>query len=113
MTTIEIPGKPVPKGRPRFMNQRPVTPKETRAFETHVAQCCLAAKLKLEPGKPYSVEMDFYDDHTVVRIYDGLGKARRADLDNLVKSVLDGIGKYGELDGWNDRQVTRLVGRYR
>lgn len=96
--TFEIPGPPVAKERPRRNNKTGTwyTPTKTQDAERHVAQCAMAAGLKLEPGVKYGVELYFYCS------------AHPRDLDNMVKLVLDGLGQYGKPDGWNDRQVEQM-----
>lgn len=98
--TLTIPGPPVAKGRPRRApDGHWYTPPRTVRAEEHVGECLLAAGVKLEPEREYQLELTFYLS------------TRRGDLDNLVKLICDGIGRYGEPDGWNDRQVSSLVVR--
>jgi Holliday junction resolvase RusA-like endonuclease len=96
MTTFEIPGAPVAKERPRYSRKTNTwyTPQRTKDYETHVAQCAMVAGLKLERGEHYSVEIDFHLS------------TRRFDLDNAVKSILDGLNRYEPT--WDDRQVVKL-----
>lgn len=90
--TFEIPGPPVPKERPR---RGPAgnfyTPKRTVDYENTVAWAATAAKLELEPGKPYGIKLEFYMSH------------HSKDIDNCVKSVLDGLNRLP--GGWDDRQI--------
>lgn len=80
-----VPGKPVPKGRPRVTrrNGRPITftPARTRDYEKRVAayalQACLAVEWPLRLRARYSATLRFY------------GARANADNDNLCKSVLD------------------------
>ncbi len=100
MTTFEIPGPPVPKGRPRRAKDGHwYTPARTVRAEEDIACTAMAAGLKLEPEKRYSIEIKFY--------LSTLGR----DIDNLQKLVLDGLGRMGKPNGWNDKQVVRLTAR--
>jgi len=95
-----IPGRPVPKKRPRVTKTHTYTPKETTEQETKI----LAAYQEKFGRKELEGDIElvcgfYYDD------------ARTADLDNLIKLVADSLGGGG--DGWhpfNDRQVTKLHG---
>lgn len=93
MSEFEIPGPPVAKQRPR---RGPAgnwyTPQRTKDFEEQVAWCAKAAGVELKEG-PCKVEIDFHLS------------ARRRDIDNLAKSVLDGMNG---INGWDDRQVVAL-----
>lgn len=101
-----VPGRPVPKGRPRVVQRtepqldgseqtRTVayTPTATRDWEETVAQVAqLHVHCPLDG--PVSVELEF------------AGASANADLDNLTKAVLDGLNSVVFVD---DRQVDRLV----
>ncbi len=96
--TFTVPGKPVPKGRPRTVrrNGRVITftPARTRRYERIVGICALAAR---PVGWPLDAR------YRVVLSVSGANP--RADLDNVAKAVLDGCE--GVL--WtNDRQVCDL-----
>ena len=93
--TFEIPGPPVPKGRPRRSpDGHWYTPKRTTDYEEAVAWAAKAARLELVPGVAYGVKIDLY-----------LSTYKR-DVDNIAKSLLDGLQRLG--DGWNDNQVRDL-----
>lgn len=93
--TFEVPGPPVPKQRPRRApSGHFYTPKRTTDYEEAVAWAAKAARLELLPGVAYGVKIDFY-----VSTY-------KRDVDNMAKSVLDGLQRLG--DGWNDNQVRDL-----
>lgn len=87
--TANVPGNPIPKGRPRLGHNGYVhTPKRTRDYEHHVA-CWVgieAMKQKLrEPFRgPVRVTLHFYRRDQ-----------RRCDTDNLQKAVLDALTKSG------------------
>ena len=93
MTEFEVLGPPVSKQRPRKGPNGWYTPRKTKDFEELVGWSAKAAGLSLEPKKPYGVEIEFY-----------LSTHRR-DLDNLAKTVLDGLNGIG---GWDDCQVVNL-----
>lgn len=98
MPEIRVPGDPVPKGRPRrARNGSFYTPKRTTDYEELVAWSWKQTRIKPLAG-PVSVRLDFI-----------MATARRVDLDNLVKSVLDGLTLGG---AWaDDSQVVRLEAR--
>ncbi len=78
--TITIPGNPIPKGRPRAVKGRIFTPQRTRDYEQLVGQYA-ALKWTREPTEArLFVSLRFYRENE-----------RRADFDNLTKSVLDGL----------------------
>lgn len=100
--TIHIPGRPVPKGRPRFVRMgkftRAVTPKETDAYETtcrwymkkemgdrEPLNCALSVAIECVMPIPESWSQR-KKDHA------GLGSllpTGKPDSDNLCKSLLD------------------------
>lgn len=95
LRVVEIPGKPVAKGRPRFTRSgHAYTPAETIEGERRIAE-----RLKRIPRYRANVGIAclFY-----------LASRQRIDVDNLVKAVLDG-GNQAKI--WDDdSQVTALVG---
>ncbi len=130
--TIEIPGPPVPKGRPRtrilWLGSVPswvkrlaraqlYTPEKTREFEKAVAQCGLVAKAKAGVLSwssfpicvPVVALMTFY----MVRPQRPKWPvpAGRPDLDNVEKSVLDGLVAGGVLK--DDALIVDKVSRKR
>jgi Holliday junction resolvase RusA-like endonuclease len=93
MVMFTIPGRPVPKQRPRMgKNGNVYTPKKCREYEKTVGW--VAKKIFKNPyDGPVSLQ---------VRVY----LARNGgDLDNYVKSIQDGLNGIAWRD---DRQVTRL-----
>jgi len=95
---VWLPGRPVPKGRPRAWNSRIVTPPATRAFESQVAAACRRVEIEVPTGDHIVVGAHVVAIHKrtgreMARKRSGrLVKARhRADLDNVIKSVLDGV----------------------
>jgi crossover junction endodeoxyribonuclease RusA len=79
-----VPGPPVPKERPRFgLRGRVYTPSKTSSYERTVKVHALAAVARASwrraPGARYAVDLVVY-----------FPDARRRDLDNVCKSILDG-----------------------
>jgi Holliday junction resolvase RusA-like endonuclease len=92
VTVYTFPGEPVPKGRPRHDQGRWHTPTRTENAEKAIRWELKAQHAKLT-GEPVRVELDFRC------------KSQTADLDNLVKLVLDAC--QGFL--WaNDKQVCQI-----
>ena len=93
MVTFTIPGRPVPKQRPRTgRNGRIYTPKKSRSYEETVGWA----------GK--QVFKNPYDGPVQLQVNVYLS-APGGDLDNYVKSIQDGLNGIAWRD---DRQVTRL-----
>lgn len=88
---FEVPGNPIPKARARSGRGHHYTPARTRAYETRVRLS--ARHLPCLEG-PVKVRCVFYREDAVP-----------CDLDNLVKSVLDGINRQVFRD---DRQIVWL-----
>lgn len=112
---VFVPGDPVPKGRPRFGRGRAYTPKTTVAYEQRVADATTAA-MRRGRFTPFAgaLNVTVVCVYGVPRSYRGERKLRaleglvppRPDLDNVVKSLLDGmIGVAFE----DDKAVTRLI----
>ena len=99
MIRITVPGRPVPKGRPRLgVRGRKAfvyTPERTVEYEQTVGLCARAAVQGCEALEcPVAVAIDLY-----------LHGKRRIDVDNCAKSILDGMNKIVYLD---DNQVVDL-----
>lgn len=92
-----IPGRPIGKRRPRvtLRGRRAIvyTPKESREYEERVAWEAKAAGVTILQG-PVSVRIVAY-----------IAGRRRADADNLAKSILDGLNGVAYED---DSQVVTL-----
>lgn len=100
MTTglsFTVPGKPVPKQRPRMTRWGSVyTPAETTRYESLVARCARAAGAAPVSGP---VAVDIQVRFPIPKSWakarraaaDGAPHAQRPDIDNLQKSVLDGL----------------------
>ncbi|KAF1084944.1 Endodeoxyribonuclease RusA [Sporotomaculum syntrophicum] len=93
MVAFVIPGRPVPKQRPRLGKQGQIyTPKETKAYEQTVGRAGRQVFKKPYNG-PVSLQVKVYLT------------APRGDLDNYIKSIQDGLNQVAWRD---DRQVIRL-----
>ena len=96
--SITIPGRPVPKGRPRVGRKGRkyvfYTPQKTRDYEQVVGFTARAVCKKPLEG-PLAVKIELYFKK----------KGRIPDCDNCCKSILDGLNEiaYGD-----DRQVQHL-----
>ena len=116
-----IPGQPVPKGRPRFYmrgkSPRVHTDAKTRAFESLVAQVlATSAQTRGQPRpmcpdrSPVRVDIVAIFQRPVAmhakKYPDGLlAHACRPDLDNVIKSCVDGIQATNGLIWKDDGQV--------
>ena len=101
MLKITVPGRPVPKGRPRLgVSGRKAfvyTPPATREYEKlvgWVARCAGCRPVKM----PVAVVLDVYIK-------------RKLDADNLAKSILDGLNGIAYED--DDQVVELLVRKHR
>ena len=93
-----IPSAPVPKSRPRFNTNtgRAFTDDKTRIFESLVSLACgarhyfddnyirIRMKFKFEVPKSYSKKKR-------IDALEGKIRPTKADIDNYIKSVLDGL----------------------
>lgn len=122
---FSIPGMPVAKARPRRGAQGQFyTPRESIAYEEQVRAAALDAlrRMNLTDDAHYegdvqvTIVFDFTSDNeqaivTVSPCRNGL-PARRPDLDNLIKSILDGLSQVAGIGLLrNDRQVVLLSAR--
>lgn len=100
VTVLEIPGAPVPKARPRANGRGGVyTPSRTHQYEELVAWAARAKRIRLGQG-PVEIQADF---HT---------RKGGGDLDNLLKSLLDGLVKGGAIDDDNPQVVRAVSARW-
>lgn len=107
---VYIPVRPRPKGRPRYAKGRMYTPATTAEYEKAVRDAWEASDGPLIEG-PLEVDLSFTEDgvEVVVRQLPLEEKTRlRGDLDNYVKSTLDGLNKTAFPD---DRTVFRITAR--
>lgn len=92
MPAVVIPGRPVPKERPRVGRAGNVyTPRATKEYEEAVAWAVRASRQRVEGDCEVFI---------TVRC-----ETRGFDIDNVLKGLLDGMEKGGAFS--NDRQVTR------
>ena len=121
MKTIELTFelRPVPKGRPRFARGRVFTPKSTADFERHIRK---STKLQyhLAGMDPFqgTVEITFAFEYK--RPKKTIQLVPRADLDNLIKAVMDGLNEVAFVDdkqvaliaatkAWSDRDMIKIT----
>ena len=92
---LTIPGRPLPKGRPRFTRTgHAYTPRTTKVYEQKIRDIC--TEHFDEPiTQAVSVELKFY-----------LTGKRPPDVDNMSKAILDGLQPSALAD---DSQVYRLT----
>jgi len=78
---LTVEGKPIPKGRPRVVDGHAYTPGATRDYETLIRNAA-ALEWTGEPMMkgPLSIHLTFYR-----------ADRRRADWDNLAKSIADAL----------------------
>ena len=118
MVCFDIEANPVPKGRPRFRRTKTFittyTPKKTLDFEDIVRQDSKKSMGTMEPLEtPISVYLYFrlpipqsYSKKRTEACLSGSERhIKRPDLDNLAKSVLDGMNGVVFKD---DSQITSL-----
>ena len=107
-----VPGKPVPKGRPRFSKKtgRTYTPNDTSKYEKLVRECYgdnyffdteyikITVIAKFEIPQSYSKKKK--QEALAGKIF-----PTKCDLDNIVKSITDGLNGIAFKD---DRYIIRL-----
>ena len=97
-----VPGRPVPKARPRLgAGGRVFTPATTAAAERAVAAAAWAAwpraaafsarPVEVEAVFRYAVPSSWPKHRRLLAISGGLAMTSGADVDNLAKTVLDGL----------------------
>ena len=121
--TFIVPGKPTPKGRPRFTRVgnyvKTYTPEKTAVFENMVALCYEAACRKAgEPGflfdGPIAIEVHCYfrppksaSKKARAAMLSGETKyTKKPDADNIFKAVTDGCNAVAYRD---DSQIVRIA----
>ena len=108
MTHIKFDIPPRPKGRPRFANGHAYTPKLTNEYEKTIAEEYILKGLKKHLGA-ISVFITFNYRIAQSRIKElrhGDICTEKADIDNLVKAILDGLNGVAFLD---DKQVYKIA----
>lgn len=106
--TFTIPGRPQVKQRPRMTRRgRVYTPEATTQFERWVAESYGDGPLFTGP---VHVRIRLHKDKTVVTVEECAAgtSGLRGDIDNYVKSVLDGL-QMGSAAFKNDSQVVRVT----
>lgn len=98
---FSVYGEVVPKGRPRFTRQgRTYTPKKTHDYESEVAMMAKSAMGSSEPLEtPVAVYIyvnlpipqSYSKKRTEACLSGSERPAKKPDLDNAIKSVLDGM----------------------
>jgi len=104
MITFFVEGEPRAKQSFRSLGRRGgYTPAHIKAWQNDVAWCAQMAMRRLEMVEPLSgnlsVELTFF-----------LGNARKIDLDNLSKAVLDGLNGVTWVD--DKQNVTVMLHKY-
>ena len=111
--SLFIPLLPIPKGRPRFNAKHVFTPSRTKKFENNIKLFAKRGMIEQKVPifkKEISVFLVFHFKFPLSKKPTDSKKIipciKREDLDNLVKSVLDGCEKVCYT---NDKLVTQLV----
>jgi Holliday junction resolvase RusA-like endonuclease len=113
-----IYGEPVPKGRPRFSTRGkfPVayTPEKTKNYESDVGMMAKAAMGASEPLEgaleafiyvTFPVPASYSKKRTETCLIGQEKHTKKPDLDNVIKSVIDGMDK---IVFENDSQITSI-----
>lgn len=113
---FRIDERPVPKGRPRLAGRRAYTPKQTREYEAKIRASATAQRIPLVDF-PVMVNMVFHvvPSQTILKdkvlreaAFSNLIVPSVGDLDNLMKSTLDGLIGVAFYD---DQQVSKTLSR--
>ena len=119
--TFFIPGRPIGKGRPRFVRAGDsvltYTPKTTRTYEDMVAMIFRSKKKDMFKGY-ISISVTAYfpipksaSKALKSKMLSGeLLPDKKPDLDNIIKTVLDGLNGVAFLD---DKAVIKIAGSKR
>lgn len=112
--TLTVPGKPVPKGRPRFARGHTYTPVKTRDYETLMA---IKAKEAMRGRKPFegalvlilkvfrNIPVSFGKKKTVAAEARKILPITKSDLDNHIKTI-DALNKICFND---DSQIVTII----
>lgn len=109
--SVFVDGRPQPKERPRINRATGTiyTPHKTQRAEAHVADLWKASKGPCYPkGTQVHVYLAFDEDGTAVvvtPVSSDIKISLRADIDNLIKTVLDGLNGVAWED---DTQVVKV-----
>ena len=95
-----VPGKPVPKGRPRVTKWGTYTPKSTVEYERRIKNAWLDLKaLPFPPNTPLFINVHVHfeipksESKKKRAALNGQPHTKRGDLDNVVKCVLDALNE--------------------
>lgn len=114
MVSFMIPGKPCPKGRPRYTREgRAYTPKETREYEEFVRECYATSKrtdfgeipVEIRILAKFKIPKSASKKRAQAMREGSILPTVKPDLDNVVKSILDSLNGLAYKD---DAQVTDL-----
>ena len=111
MVRFEIPGKPVPKQRPRVVNGHAYTPEKTTGYERLVRFKYREAGGQCHHG-PVAVTISVWYDMPMSwpkykkTQQKGLPHTQKPDIDNLIKAILDGLNGAAWED---DAQVCKVT----
>ena len=98
---IDIPGEPVAKARPRATRTGHIyTPSKTKHQEAEIALAWVRKYGDTKTEKPVSIEITFFMKKSLKSKDRYVQK--RPDIDNLIKTVLDGLNNVAYKD---DKQV--------
>lgn len=115
--TFVVDGTPVPKGRPRFSLGHVYTPQRTREFESKIREAAKAA-MRGRPATDMPVRVSIHAYREIPKSWSKRKQERARhgeimpsshgmDIDNVYKSVLDGMIGTVYTD---DCQVVELTG---
>lgn len=115
-------GEPKAKGRPRFVNKgkfiSTYTPKETVNYEnlvklSYLEACngfpkCLEGEVAVKITAFFSIPKSTSKKKRKMMLNGEINHTKKPDIDNLCKSILDGLNKVAFKD---DNQVSTLLAR--
>ena len=104
MIHISIETKPLPKARPRFLRHsgRVYTPQKTLSFEAIIAN---SARRQITTPLEGAIHLRVVFNFIRAKSSKKTMHTQRPDIDNLLKSVMDGLNGVAFID---DCQVTKL-----
>lgn len=113
MITINIPGVPVAKGRPRLGRFHTYTPKKTVDHEEYVKLMWLQQHGNKQPSeKALTASVTFlfeppksYTKTQRKKAIEGMWHVKKPDIDNLIKTVTDSLNGLAYKD---DSQIVKI-----
>lgn len=97
--TLTVPGRPVPKARPRMgANGNVYTPRRTQNAEHDIGWAAKRIIRGRKTAKPVAVTCIFY-----------VPARTKGDVDNLLKTVLDGLNGIAYVDDSQVVQASALI----